>query len=63
MEATYTLQRMDGKHVLVIGGLGFIGSNIAQRCVGLGASVTIYDACLDPYGWNFANIKEILDQK
>ena len=62
MEATYTLQRMDGKHVLVIGGLGFIGSNISQRCVSLGARVTIYDACLDPYGWNFANIKEIRDQ-
>ena len=62
MEANYTIQRMDGKKVLVIGGLGFIGSNIAQRCVALGASVTIYDVCLDPYGWNFANIKEIRDK-
>lgn len=60
-EAEYQLQRMDGKKVLVIGGLGFIGSNIAQRCVALGCQVTIYDACLDPYGWNFANIKEIKD--
>lgn len=55
----YTLQRMNGKKVLIFGGLGFIGSNIAQRCVALGATVTIYDACLDPYGWNFSNIKEI----
>ncbi|MEK6867236.1 MAG: NAD-dependent epimerase/dehydratase family protein, partial [Nanoarchaeota archaeon] len=58
-QPNYAIQRMDGKKILVIGGLGFIGSNIAQRCVSLGASVTIYDACLDPYGWNFANIKEI----
>jgi len=62
MNANYTLDRMNGKKVLVIGGLGFIGSNIAQRCVVLGAHVTIYDACLDPYGWNFANIKEIRDR-
>ncbi len=62
MEANYTIQRMDGKNLLVIGGLGFIGSNIAQRCVSFGARVTIFDACLDPYGWNFANIKEIRDQ-
>lgn len=62
MSVNYTIGRMDGKNVLVIGGLGFIGSNIAQRCVALGARVTIYDACLDPYGWNFANVKEIRDQ-
>ncbi len=62
METVYTLERMDGKKVLVIGGLGFIGSNIAQKCVALGAHVTIFDACLDPYGWNFANIIEIKDK-
>lgn len=49
----------EGKQVLVIGGLGFIGSSIAQRLVPQGAKVTIFDACLNPYGWNFANIKEI----
>lgn len=57
--ANYTIHSMNGKKVLIFGGLGFIGSNIAQRCVALGATVTIYDACLDPYGWNFSNIKEI----
>ncbi len=55
----YTLQGMKGKKVLIIGGLGFIGSNLAHGCIASGATVTIYDACLDPYGWNFANIKEI----
>jgi len=47
------------KNVLITGGLGFIGSNIAQRLVREGANVVIYDACIDPYGWNYANIKEI----
>lgn len=44
-----------GKRVLITGGLGFIGSNIAQVCLDLGAEVTIYD-CLDPQtGGNMEN--------
>lgn len=53
------MHAMDGKRVLITGGLGFIGSNLAHRLVASGADVTLYDACLNPYGWNFANIKEI----
>ena len=45
--------------VLITGGLGFIGSNLAHKLARLGANVTIYDACIDPYGWNPANIEEI----
>ena len=55
----YELNRMEGKRCLITGGLGFIGSNLARRLVGLGAEVSVLDACLDPYGWNSANIKEI----
>lgn len=47
---------LNGKKVLIIGGLGFIGSNIAQRMAEEGAEITILDACLDPYGWNFFNV-------
>jgi len=48
-----------GKRVLITGGLGFIGSNIAHQLVPMGARVTIVDS-LDPlYGGNFANIEEI----
>ncbi|MBN2356464.1 SDR family NAD(P)-dependent oxidoreductase, partial [candidate division KSB1 bacterium] len=50
---------MRGKKALVTGGLGFIGSNLAHRLVKEGAEVVLYDACLEPYGWNLANIAEI----
>jgi UDP-glucose 4-epimerase len=58
----YKIRRMDDQNVLIIGGLGFMGSNLAHQLVDLGANVAIYDACLDPYGWNYANIKEIKDE-
>jgi UDP-glucose 4-epimerase len=44
-----------------MGGLGFIGSNLAHTCLRLGAEVAIYD-CLDPRsGGNMHNIDDIQD--
>jgi len=51
--------QLRGKKALITGGLGFIGSNLAHRLVAEGAEVTIYDACLDPYGWNWENVNGI----
>lgn len=51
--------KLRGKKMLITGGLGFIGSNLAHRLVKEGAQVTLYDACLEPYGWNWANIEGI----
>lgn len=62
MTDAFDYSPLEGMEVLITGGLGFIGSNIAHGLVKHGARVTIFDACLDPYGWNFTNIREIRDQ-
>ena len=53
---------LNGKKVLVTGGLGFIGSNLAMRLVRDGADVTLMDSMLDEYGANLFNIKDIKDK-
>lgn len=51
-----------GRKVLITGGLGFIGSNLAQRLVGLGAHVTLIDSLIPEYGGNLFNIASIETQ-
>ena len=50
------------KEVLITGGLGFIGSNLAMALVRLGARVTIIDNMLPRQGGNLFNIKDIADK-
>jgi nucleoside-diphosphate-sugar epimerase len=48
--------------VLITGGLGFIGSNLARRLVELGANVLVVDSLIPEYGGNLFNIKDIEDR-
>jgi UDP-glucose 4-epimerase len=50
---------LHGANVLITGGLGFIGSNLAARLLAGGAKVTLCDAMIEGYGGNPANVAEI----
>jgi UDP-glucose 4-epimerase len=56
MTASY-LDTFAGKRVVITGGLGFIGSNLAHHLVELGAHVTLVDSLIPAYGGNLANIR------
>lgn len=56
------LAKFDGAKVLITGGLGFLGSNLALQLVRAGADVTIVDAMIPEYGGNPFNIEPIKDQ-
>lgn len=48
--------------VMITGGLGFIGSNLARRLVNLDAQVTLVDSLIPEYGGNARNIADIRDR-
>jgi UDP-glucose 4-epimerase len=51
-----------GRRVMVTGGLGFIGSNLARRLVDLGADTLLVDSLIPDYGGNLFNIAGIEDR-
>ena len=48
-----------GARVLITGGLGFIGSNLAAELVRQGASATLIDSLIPEYGGNLFNVRGI----
>lgn len=52
----------NSKNVLITGGLGFIGSNLAIKLIELGANITIVDSLIPEYGGNLFNIEPIKDK-
>ena len=50
------------KNILITGGVGFIGSNLARSLVRQGAHVTLVDSLIPQYGGNLFNIADIRDQ-
>lgn len=53
------MDAFSGRNVLITGGLGFIGSNLARRLVNLGAEVLLVDSLVPEYGGSFFNIAGI----
>ncbi len=51
-----------GRRVMITGGAGFIGSNLARRLVALGANVLLVDSLIPDYGGNLFNIRGIEDR-
>src|SRR3954469_19443584 len=51
-----------GRRVMITGGLGFIGSNLAHRLAALGADVLLVDSLIPDYGGNLFNIAGIEDR-
>jgi UDP-glucose 4-epimerase len=50
------------KKILITGGLGFIGSNLARRLVDWGGRITLVDSLIPEYGGNLYNIKDFKDR-
>jgi UDP-glucose 4-epimerase len=51
-----------GRRVMITGGLGFIGSNLARQLVALDADVLLMDSLIPDSGANFFNIDGIADR-
>jgi len=54
-----TMSEWRDLRILITGGLGFVGSNLARRLVLLGARVTLIDSLIPEYGGNFQNVTDI----
>jgi UDP-glucose 4-epimerase len=50
------------RSVLITGGAGFIGSNLARRLVRHGAKVTVTDSLIPQYGGNTFNLHDLRDR-
>ena len=53
------MKNYSGKEILITGGLGFIGSNLARSLVMQGANITLIDSLFPQYGGNRFNIHDI----
>ena len=60
--AEKTEHEFRGKRVMITGGLGFIGSNLAQRLAEAGAEVSLVDSLIPEYGGNPFNIRPFADR-
>jgi UDP-glucose 4-epimerase len=55
-------QSFAGKRILITGGLGFIGSNLARRLADAGAHLILVDSLIPNYGGNLFNLDGYADR-
>jgi UDP-glucose 4-epimerase len=55
-------QSYAGKRILITGGLGFIGSNLARRLAEVGAQLILVDSLIPDYGGNLFNLDGYADR-
>lgn len=53
---------LKGRKILITGGLGFVGSNLARRCLSEGCNVTLYDSLNPRSGGNLYNLNGFNDK-
>jgi len=53
---------ISGKKILITGGLGFIGSNLARKLVLFDNTVTVVDSLIPEYGGNLRNLHDLRDK-
>lgn len=58
----FNTKEFEDKNVLITGGAGFIGSNLAIKLVELKANVTIIDSLIPEYGGNLFNLEPVKDK-
>lgn len=51
-----------GRRIMITGGLGFIGSNLARRLVDLGADILLIDSLIQDHGGNLFNVDGIAER-
>jgi UDP-glucose 4-epimerase len=56
---THDTDTYTNANVLITGGIGFVGANLARRLVDLGANVTLVDSLIPSYGGNLRNLDGI----
>ena len=62
MSSQQVASELSGAHVLITGGAGFIGSNLARVLVDAGSQLTIIDSLIPEYGGNMENLAGIADR-
>ena len=60
--ATEFTKEFADRNILITGGMGFLGSNLANRLVDLGARVTLVDSLVPEYGGNRFNVSDLGDR-